>query len=177
MLKKSESMRRFIIQLLIILICFLLQTAFFRYLDLAGIVPNLLLIPTMAFGMMRGRREGMLVGFFSGLLLDIFYGAFIGPYALLYMYLGYINGFFHRVYYMEDILLPMLMAGANDLVYSIIIYIVTYLLRNRLDFGFYFLRVILPEVVYTMLMTLIIYKPLVKINRWLKRKEEGSEAS
>lgn len=177
MLKKSESMRRFIIQLLIILICFLLQTAFFRYLDLAGIVPNLLLIPTMAVGMMRGRREGMLVGFFSGLLLDIFYGAFIGPYALLYMYLGYINGFFHRVYYMEDILLPMLMAGANDLVYSIIIYIVTYLLRNRLDFGFYFLHVILPEVVYTMLMTLIIYKPLVKINRWLKRKEEGSEAS
>lgn len=169
-------MRRIIIQLLIILICFLLQTAFFRYFDLAGIVPNLLLIPTMSFGMMRGRKEGMLVGFFSGLLLDIMYGAMVGPYALLYMYLGYINGFFHRVYYMEDILLPMLMAGANDLVYNLIVYIVAYLLRNRLDFGFYLLHVILPEVIYTMLMTLIIYKPLVKINRWLKRKEEGSEA-
>ncbi len=168
-------MRRFAIQLLIILICFLLQTAFFRYLDLAGIVPNLLLIPTMSFGMMRGRKEGMLVGFFSGLLLDIFYGTIIGPYALLYMYLGYINGFFHRVYYMEDILLPMLMVGANDFVYNIIIYIVAYLLRNRLDIGFYFLHVIIPEMIYTMIMTLILYKPLVKINRWLKQKEEGSE--
>lgn len=169
-------MRRFIIQLLIILICFLLQTSLFRYLDLADIVPNLLLIPTMSFGMMRGRKEGMLVGFFSGLLLDIFYGAVIGPYALLYMYLGYINGFFHRVYYMEDILLPMLMAGANDLVYNIAVYLFAYLLRSRLDFGFYFIHVILPEITYTMLMTLIIYKPLVRINRWLKRKEEGSEA-
>lgn len=169
-------MRRFFIQLLIVLICFLLQTAFFRYLDLADIVPNLLLIPTMSFGMMRGRKEGMLVGFFSGLLLDIFYGAIIGPYALLYMYLGYINGFFHRVYYMEDILLPMLMVGANDLVYNIIVYLVAYLLRNRLDFGFYFLHVIVPEIIYTMIMTLILYKPLVKINRWLKKKEEGSEA-
>lgn len=169
-------MRRFFIQLLIVLICFLLQTAFFRYLDLADIVPNLLLIPTMSFGMMRGRKEGMLVGFFSGLLLDIFYGAVIGPYALLYMYLGYINGFFHRVYYMEDILLPMLMVGANDLVYNIIVYLVAYLLRNRLDFGFYFLHVIVPEIIYTMIMTLILYKPLVKINRWLKKKEEGSEA-
>lgn len=168
-------MRRFAIQLLIILICFLLQTAFFRYLDLAGIVPNLLLIPTMSFGMMRGRKEGMLVGFFSGLLVDIFYGTIIGPYALLYMYLGYINGFFHRVYYMEDILLPMLMVGANDFVYNIIIYIVAYLLRNRLDIGFYFLHVIIPEMIYTMIMTLILYKPLVKINRWLKQKEEGSE--
>lgn len=174
--KKSEYMRRFIIQLLIILICFLLQTSLFRYLDLAGIVPNLLLIPTMAFGMMRGRREGMLVGFFSGLLLDLFYGSIIGPYALLYMYLGYMNGFFHRVYYMEDILLPMLMAGANDLVYNIIVYIFAYLLRNRLDIGFYLIHVILPEMVYTMIMTLFIYKPLVRINRWLKRKEEGSES-
>ena len=126
--------------------------------------------------MMRGRKEGMLVGFFSGLLLDIVYGSLIGPYALLYMYLGYINGFFHRVYYMEDILLPMLMAGVNDLVYNLVVYIVAYLLRNRLDFPFYLLHVIIPEMVYTMLMTLVLYKPLVKINRWLKWKEEGSEA-
>ena len=104
----------------------------------------------------------------------MFYGSVIGPYALLYMYLGYINGFFHRVYYMEDLLLPMIMAGVNDLAYNLIVYIVSYLMRNRLDIGFYFLHVILPEVVYTMLMTLIIYKPLVKINRWLKQKEEGS---
>lgn len=168
-------MRRFIIQLIIILVCFLLQTAVFRYLDLAGIVPNLLLIPTVSFGMMRGRKEGMLIGFISGLLIDLFYGSIVGPYALLYMYLGYINGFFHRVYFMEDILLPMLMVGANDFVFSIFVYIVSYLLRGRLDFGFYLLHVILPEMIYTMVMTLIIYKPLVKINLWLKSKEEGSE--
>ena len=168
-------MRRFIIQLIIILVCFLLQTAVFRYLDLAGIVPNLLLIPTVSFGMMRGRKEGMLIGFISGLLIDLFYGSIVGPYALLYMYLGYINGFFHRVYFMEDILLPMLMVGANDFVFSIFVYIFSYLLRGRLDFGFYLLHVILPEMIYTMVMTLIIYKPLVKINLWLKSKEEGSE--
>lgn len=167
-------MRRYLIQLLIIMTCFLLQSSCFRYFALAGIVPNLLLIPTMAFGVMRGRKEGMLVGFVSGLLMDIFYGSVIGPYALLYMYLGYINGFFHRVYYMEDLLLPMIMAGVNDLAYNLIVYIVSYLMRNRLDIGFYFLHVMLPEMVYTMLMTLIIYKPLVKINRWLKQKEEGS---
>ena len=169
------DMRRFLIQLLIILICFLLQTAVFRYITFAEIMPNILLIPTMAFGMMRGRREGMVVGFISGLLLDIFYGVMIGPYALLYMYLGYINGFFHRVYYMEDLLLPMLMSGANDLAFGLIVYFVSYLMRSRLDFVFYFLHVIIPETIYTMLITLIIYKPLVKINRWLKDKEEGME--
>lgn len=168
-------MRRFLIQLLIILICFLLQTAVFRYLNFADIVPNILLIPTVSFGMMRGRKEGMTVGFISGLLLDLLYGPIIGPHALLYMYLGYINGFFHRIYYMEDILLPMLMVGANDFIYGLIIYVVAYLLRGRLDFGFYFVHVILAEMIYTMVMTLILYKPLVKINLWLKSKEEGSD--
>lgn len=170
-------MRRFLIQVLIIIICFLLQTSVFRFLEFAGVIPNLLLIPTVSFGMMRGRKEGMLIGFLSGLLVDAMYGTLIGPYALLYMYLGYINGFFHRVYYMEDILLPMLMVGVNDLFFGIIVYIVTYLLRGRLDIGFYFLHVILPEMVYTMLLSLLIYKPLVKINLWLKSLEEGVEKS
>ena len=69
----------------------------------------------------------------------------------------------------------MLMVGANDLVFNLLVYVFAYLLRNRLEFGFYFIHVILPELIYTMVITLIIYKPLVRINRWLKRKEEGSE--
>ena len=167
-------MRRVLVQLAIIILSFLLQTSVFRYLTLTGIVPNILLIPTVSFGMMRGRKEGMLVGFFSGLLLDLMFGKVIGPYALLYMYLGYINGFFHRVYYMEDILLPMLMVGGNDLIFGIIVYIITYLLRGRLELGYYLIHVILPEMIYTMILTLFLYKPLVKINLWLKRMEEGS---
>ena len=167
-------MRRVLVQLAIIILSFLLQTSVFRYLTLTGIVPNILLIPTVSFGMMRGRKEGMLVGFFSGLLLDLMFGKVIGPYALLYMYLGYINGFFHRVYYMEDILLPMLMVGGNDLIFGIIVYIITYLLRGRLELAYYLIHVILPEMIYTMILTLFLYKPLVKINLWLKRMEEGS---
>ena len=31
----------------------------------------------------------------------------------------------------------------------------------------------LPEMVYTMMMSLLIYKPLVRLNLWLKRLEEG----
>ena len=169
-------MRRKITVFLIIAVCYLLQSTVFQALSFASISPNLMIVVVSAFGFMRGKKEGLWIGFFTGLLLDIFTGSILGFYALLYMYLGYVNGFFHRVYYMEDILLPMLMVGVNDLVYNIIIYLFAYLMRNRLDIGFYFLHVMLPEMVYTMIMTLILYKPLVRINKWLKRKEEGSDA-
>lgn len=168
-------MKRCITIGIIIVICFLLQCTVFHYIELAGVVPNLLLIVTMSFGLMRGRREGLLVGFFSGLLIDIFFGSVLGPYAFIYMTLGYGNGFFHRIYYVEDVLLPMIMISLNDFIYNIIIYVVFFLMRNRLDFFGYLKDVMLPEMIYTILITLFFYKILVRINLRLKRVKEAEQ--
>lgn len=168
-------MKRSITIGIIIVVCFLLQSTVFHFLELAGVVPNLLLIVTMSFGLMRGRREGLLVGFFSGLLIDIFFGSILGPYAFIYMTLGYGNGFFHRIYYVEDVLLPMTMITLNDLIYNVIVYIVFFLMRNRLDFPTYFIDVVLPEMIYTILITLFFYKILARINLRLKRVKEAEQ--
>ena len=166
-------MKRCIAIGIIIVVCFLLQSTFFHYLELAGVVPNLLLIVTMSFGLMRGRREGMLVGFFSGLLIDVFFGSVLGPYAFIYMTLGYGNGFFHRIYYVEDVLLPMIMITVNDFLYNTIIYAVFFMLRNKLDFKVYIKDIILPEILYTIIITLFLYKILVRINLRLKKVKEA----
>ena len=168
-------MKRSITIGIIIVVCFLLQSTVFHFWELAGVVPNLLLIVTMSFGLMRGRREGLLVGFFSGLLIDIFFGSILGPYAFIYMTLGYGNGFFHRIYYVEDVLLPMTMITLNDLIYNVIVYIVFFLMRNRLDFPTYFMDVVLPEMIYTILITLFFYKILARINLRLKRVKEAEQ--
>lgn len=168
-------MKRCITIGILIVICFLLQSTVFHYIELAGVVPNLLLIVTMSFGLMRGRREGLLVGFFSGLLVDIFFGSVLGPYAFIYMTLGYSNGFFHRIYYVEDVLLPMIMISLNDFIYNIVVYIVFFLMRNRLNFMEYLMDVILPEMIYTILITLFFYKILVRINLRLKRVKEAEQ--
>ncbi len=62
-------MRRKIYVALIISICFLLQSTLFQTLSIASISPNLLIVVTSSFGFMRGRKEGMWIGFFSGLWL------------------------------------------------------------------------------------------------------------
>lgn len=74
-------MRRSFVILLLIIISFLLQSVIFSYHNVRGIAPNLLLIVTMSFGIMRGRREGLLTGFVSGFLYDIFFGTLLGPYT------------------------------------------------------------------------------------------------
>lgn len=166
-------MKRCITIGIIIVICFLCQSTLFQYIKLGGVVPNLLLIVTMSFGLMRGRREGLLVGFFSGLLIDIFFGSALGPYAFIYMTMGYANGFFHRIYYVEDVLLPMSMIAINDFIYNVIIYFLFFMLQNKLHFSEYLWQIILPEMIYTIFITLFFYKLLVRINLHLKRVKEA----
>ena len=92
-------MRRKITVFLIIAVCYLLQSTVFQALSFASISPNLMIVVVSAFGFMRGKKEGLWIGFFTGLLLDVFTGSILGFYALLYMYVGYFNGFFRNCTY------------------------------------------------------------------------------
>ena len=83
-------MRRKIFIAVTIIICFLLQSTVFQRLSFVSISPNLLIVVTAAFGFMRGRKEGLFVGFFCGLLMDVFFGPVLGIYALLYLSLIHI---------------------------------------------------------------------------------------
>lgn len=169
-------MRRVITLGLLIIINFSLQSTIFGFHDISSISPNLMLILTMSFGLMRGRKEGMLVGFFCGFLVDCFFSGVMGTYMFLYMIIGYINGFFHKNYMIEDVLLPLIVIIVDELVFNTVIFILFFFLKNRLDYGRYFATVILPETLCTALLTIIVYKLYVFINKRLKRKAEGVES-
>lgn len=167
----KHTIKRIITLAILIVINFVLQSTIFGFHSLNSTTPNLLLILTMSFGLMRGRKEGLLVGAFSGLLVDTFFSTVLGPYMLLYMFIGYINGFFHKNYMIEDVLLPLIVVIVDDFLFNTIIFIVGFLLRNKTNYGIYLLHVILPEILCTALLTVLIYKIYVFINKRLKEDE------
>lgn len=172
----ERRLARKIVVFLIILMSFLLQCTFFKWLALGGISPNLLLVVTSSFGFMRGRKEGLIVGFLCGLFIDIFYSDLLCFYAFLYMYIGYANGFFHKIFYREDIKLPMVWITVSDFLFSFVSYIFLFLLRRRLDFPYYFMHIMLPEVIYTVFVTLIFYRFILWINGRLEQREKRRES-
>lgn len=164
-------LRKFVL-FIIIAICFVLQTTTFQTLSFANIAPNLIIIIVSSFGFMRGRKEGMYIGAFCGLLIDIFCGSYLGVYALLYMYIGYINGLFRKRFYPDDIKLPLLLIAGSDVALNLLVYFFMFLFRNRLDFIYYLTAVIIPELVYTMVITIFFYFLLLKINQKLEEYEK-----
>lgn len=164
-------MKRFLVAFLLILLSFTFQTTVFQWISFGGIVPNVLIILTATYGIMRGDRIGLIMGFFCGLLSDVFFGTFIGLNAIIFMYIGYINGKFHQVFYEEDVKLPLVLIFASDIVYGFSYYSIMFLLRSRFNFSFYFMNIILPEVIYTILATLVIYPILLLIHKALTKDE------
>ena len=171
---KAVKIRRVVVTAVIMLAAYLLQCTVFPSLEIAGIKPNLMLIVTASFGFMRGPREGMFVGFASGLLIDIQYGDMIGFYALIYLAAGFVNVLFEQIYFDEDIKLPLFLIAGSDFVYGLVVYFLTFLLRSDFDFLYYLNRIIVPETIYTIAVTLVVYPLLLLINHKLEAEEKRS---
>lgn len=157
---------------------FLLQCCVFPHISLGGIVPNLILLITSIFGFMHGEKAGMITGFCLGLLFDIFYGDYIGLHALILTYIGFMNGKFFGIYYPEDIKLPIGLTLTSNFSYGILCYIFSFLIRGRLNIGYYLLHIILPELLYTLIVTIIIYPIILVVykafeNLEIKKKKEA----
>ena len=166
-------MKRFIVYLFEIVILFVIQSSAFHYFQMMGIMPNLLLILVVSTSYMRGRVSGMTVGFFSGLLVDIIFGSYvIGVYALLYLLIGYFMGYTNKIYSDDDYTLPIIFIGISDLLYGFFYYVLEFLLRGRLNFLYYLRRIILPEIIYTVAVSVLLYKLLHMINKLMERKTD-----
>lgn len=169
-----KNIKRPIVTAFIIIVCFLLESTVFQGLSFANITPNLLVVVTASFGFMRGKREGMLVGFFAGILYDIFFGELVGFYALIYTVLGYLNGFFRRIFYPEDIKLPLFLITTSDFILGNIVCIFMFIMRSRFDYFYYLFHIIIPELIYTTLVTLVLYQIILHINQALEAEEKRS---
>lgn len=173
-MKMWTKIRRPVSFMVLILICYLCQITFCPAIEIGSIKPDLLIILTSSIGFIRGRKDGMIVGMICGLLLDIQAGDLIGFYALLHMLTGFINGCFQRMFYEDDMVFPMVMIGVSDLIYGLAVYISRFMLRSRFDFSFYFVRIILPAAIYTVIAAVFVYRIVLWLNRKLEAEEKRS---
>ena len=150
------KIKRTVLYILVILACFILQTTVFQTLAIGSIVPNLLLIATISFGFMRGKITGIWTGFLCGILKDLFYGNLLGFYALVYLCIGYGAGCCTKIFYDEEIRVPMFLVAVGDLIYGLAVYGFQFLMRGRIEIFFYLRRIIIPEAIYTVLITVVL---------------------
>ena len=165
------NFRRPLFNFIFILISFILQTTVFRVIDFGGVTPNLLIIFTASTGFIKGDKPGLLTGFFCGLLVDIFFGSYIGFYALIYMYIGFLVGKLHDIFFTQNLAIPILLITLSDFVFGFVCYVLMFLFRTKFDIGYYMNNIIIPELVYTALVAIFYYPLILWVNNSIDEKE------
>ena len=66
-------MKRKITELVLILLFYLIQGTCGRIIEIGSIAPNLLIVLPVLFGFFKGKNEGMFVGFFAGIMYDLYF--------------------------------------------------------------------------------------------------------
>jgi len=160
---------------LLLFFTFILQSTILRSIEIRGIVPNLMIIVIISFGLLRGKIDGAIAGAVLGLLQDIYFGDVIGFFALIYMYIGFATGHLHMNFYKDSMLIPIGVMAAADVLVNLLVFFFTFLFRGQLHFHLYLGQIIIPELIYTVFVGFLLYQGLYMINSSIEEVEWSKE--
>ncbi len=144
---------------------FILQTCLFPMLHFLTAAPNILLILTFSYGFIYGTTTGIVCGLFAGLMMDIFYSEPFGLFILIFTYLGFFSGLFSEDYRNDSIILPLILCFVCDLAYNAAMIFYRIICLGFSNLNFILKNVVLPEMFFTMVLTVLIYHILLSTNR------------
>jgi rod shape-determining protein MreD len=103
--------------------------------------------------------EAGLIGFFFGLLRDIFFGKLLGVYALIYMLIGYFSGKPFRYFYRENYFVPVILCFCMTIIFELIVFIINFNIFSKDSYFIYSLtKIIFVEATYNALLIFILYR-------------------
>jgi len=156
--KKTVSILCLIITFFVI---YFLQSNFFTWFNIAGVMPNLYVILVLFIGLFVKRKMGLAMGIIFGIYLDIVLGKTVGISGLILGIIGFLAEILSKNFSKDSRFTIMLMAIGTTAIYETTIYIFNILKTGATLEMISFLKILLIEVLFNAILTIIIY-PLVK---------------
>lgn len=149
-----------------------------NYIKLANVSPNICLILIITIAYCNGPVYGTVFGFVMGFLMDVFFGGILGFYSILYVITGYLSGLLNKLFfdYNFELKIPSLLFLTSSIIHNLVTYIFFFLLNGDLNFAYYLKKIIIPEIIYTFIAGVIIYRILYMIDQKIsldERKADG----
>ncbi|ONI39550.1 rod shape-determining protein MreD [Candidatus Epulonipiscium fishelsonii] len=154
----------------LILTVHILQSTVFNLIRINSIAPNFFVMIIVSFSLLRGSKEGAIMGLFAGILYDLSFGVTFG-FAFSYMLLGFLCGRLTPNFYRENFILPFICTFLGDIFINSFV-VVALILRGQTNIIYFLKEIILPEIIYTSALTIFIYQISYKINLKLEIVEK-----
>jgi rod shape-determining protein MreD len=136
---------------------------------MSKVFPDFVLILVVVLGLTEGSETGAKIGFWSGLLEDIFMGGHIGIGAFTKVIIGYLAGLARMAVFFENVFLAVVVVLAatllNDLIYALFMF----LLGRIISLKLLLFKITFGSAIYNALITPIVFYFKIKI---VSRREE-----
>ena len=141
-------------------VIYLLESIFFSHFTIAGIMPNVFVILMLFIGLYMGRTMGCIYGIVFGIFIDIWIGKSIGITSVALALIGVISGVLEKTLSKDSRITVLLMGVFTTMIYEVFIYVLQYIIFGTNLEILNFIKILLIEVVYNMLLIIILY-PLI----------------
>ena len=158
-------MKKFLIHIGLIItfiIIYILQTIFFSEFTIAGVMPNVFIILMLYIGLYMGRTMGIMYGIMYGIFIDLWIGKSLGITSIALAIVGLISGVLDKTFSKDSRLIVILMGIVCTIIYESAFYFMQYIAFNINVEIIQFIKILLAEIVYNVIIIIIIY-PLMKI--------------
>ena len=155
--------------IVVFLLIYFLQVNIFSSYTIAGVKPNLFVIYILFIGLFANQALGISLGVMFGLVLDFLYGKSIGPSAVMFCIIGYLGAYFDKNFSKENKLTIIFIVAGSTFIYELGVYFL-----NSIIFMFeremlYFMKIILIEILYNVLLAIAFYPLIQKIGYVIDR--------
>ena len=137
---------------LIILFLFLLQIAFCLHYR-SFVTPDFLLIIIISTSFLGGKNRGIIYGFFTGLLQDLFIGGIPGIYMVVKSFVGGLCDIIEKLFFKKNLIIPPFMVFVLTIFHE---YVALFMSRGIINI-FIFIDIILVQAVVNTVFGIIIY--------------------
>lgn len=150
-----------ILLILSFFIIFFLQSNFFTWFTISGVMPNLYIILILFIGLFAKKKVGLIFGLLGGLYLDIVFSKIVGISALGFAIIGILGEVFAKNFAKDSRITIMLMVIGSTLIFESISYFANTMIAGNAIEVIAFIRILVIEIIYNSLLTIILY-PLIK---------------
>lgn len=140
---------------------YFLQSNFFSWFNIAGIMPNLYVIFILFIGLFVKRKIGLTFGILAGLFIEILLGESVGIAALGLGIIGILGEYLSKNFSKDSRFIIILMVLVSTTIYEIISYILSMLRLGGTIEILAFIKILIIELIFNVFITIIIY-PIIK---------------
>ena len=124
-------------------------------------MPNLFVVIVLFIGLFASKTMGTIYGIVIGLILDLLFGMRVGIQAVSLGLIGFLAGIFDKNFSKDSRMTIMLMVLSSTVIVEVLNYLFKYMFEGINVEIFNFVRTLILEVIFNLLLTIILY-PLIR---------------